>query len=194
LLTGAPKYGNDDDEVDGIAATVTGAFAQECLRYATPYGGYFVGLMGANIQNISGGKEVGATSDGRLANQPLSDAASPTFGRDRHGPTAVVRSIAKLPYEYLPAGNVINMKFHPSALAGEEGLAALSALIRTCFALGGIQMQFNTSGRELLLEAMEHPEEHGDLVVRISGFSAYFTRMSREVQEDVISRTEHVFA
>lgn len=194
LLTGAPKYGNDDPDVDAIAVEVTRVFAQECLKYATPYGGYFVGLMGANIQNISGGKEVGATPDGRLAFQPLSDAASPTFGRDKHGPTAAIRSIAKLPYIDLPAGNVINMKFHPSALAGDEGLLALAALIRTCFDLGGIQMQFNTTDRDLLKRAMAQPEDYRDLVVRVSGFSAYFTMMGRDVQEDILARTEHAFA
>ncbi len=193
LLTGAPKYGNDDAEVDAIAAEVAEVFGKACLAYHTPRGGQYWSLMAANVSNIYAGKEVGATPDGRLAFEPLSDAASPSFGRDRHGPTAVARSVAKLDYRWHPGGNVINMKFHPSALAGDAGLSALAALIRTCFDLGGIQLQFNTTNRELLKEAMDNPEAYGDLVVRVSGFSAYFTRLDREVQEDILARTEHSF-
>ena len=194
LLHGAPKYGNDDTEVDAIAVQVTRAFAEECLRYSTPRGGYFAGLMAANVQNISGGREVSATADGRLAFQPLSDAASPTFGRDLDGPTAVIKSIAKLDYRLLPAGNVVNMKFHPSALAGEAGCAGLAALIRTCFHLGGIQLQFNTTDRAVLRDAMAHPEQYRHLVVRVSGFSAHFTGLDQAVQEDILARTEHAMA
>ncbi len=194
LLGGAPKYGNDDPEVDALAVETAAAFGRECLRYRTPRGGHYWALMGANISNIYAGREVGATPDGRLARQPLSDAASPTFGRDLKGPTAVVRSVAKLRYELAPGGNVVNMKLSPRALAGERGLANLAALIRTCFELGGIQLQFNTTDRELLRRAMAEPEEHRGLVVRVSGFSAYFVGLDRAVQEDILARTEHSFA
>ncbi|HEX2950114.1 MAG TPA: pyruvate formate lyase family protein [Armatimonadota bacterium] len=194
LLHQAPKYGNDEEEVDEIAVDAARAFAQACLRHQTPRGGHFWGLMAANIQNISAGQEVGATPDGRLAFQPLSDAASPTFGRDHHGPTAVVKSVAKLDYRMHPGGNVINMKFHPTALAGEEGLVGLAALIRTCFALGGIQLQFNTTDRRVLLAAIENPEEYSNLVVRVSGFSAYFTGLDRAVQHDILARTDNMMA
>lgn len=105
----------------------------------------------------------------------------------------MARSVAKLDYRLAPGGNVVNMKFHPSALAGDEGVAALAALIRTCFGLGGVQLQFNTAGVEMLRAAMEKPQDYADLVVRVSGFSAYFTRLDRAVQEDVLARTEHVF-
>ncbi len=192
LLQGAPKYGNDDDRVDAIARQVAEDFARECLRYRTPSDGLFWALLAANVQNISGGREVGATPDGRFAFQPLSDAASPTFGRDTHGPTAVVHSISKLDYALHPGGNVINMKFHPSTLDGEEGLAGLSALIRSCFALGGIQMQFNTTDRNTLLRAIDNPEDYAGLVVRVSGFSAYFTGLERTVQEDILARTDNM--
>ncbi len=191
LLRDAPKYGNDDEEVDAIAVEAAAVFCREVLRYRTASGGRFWPLMAANVQNVAAGREVGATPDGRLAGEPVSDAASPSFGRDRHGPTAVVRSISKVDYRLAPGGNVVNMKLHPSAVRGEAGLRALAALIRTCFELGGVQLQFNTVGREVLLEAMEHPELYGDLVVRVSGFSAYFTRLERAVQEDVLARTEH---
>lgn len=190
----APKYGNDDEQVDALASDVATAFGGELLGHRTPRGGRYWALMAANVQNVSSGREVGATPDGRRAREPLSDAASPAFGRDRQGPTAVARSVARLDYRLAPGGNVVNMKFHPSALAGEDGLAALAALVRTCFDLGGVQLQFNTTDRALLREAMEHPERHAGLVVRVSGFSAYFVGLERAVQEDILERTEHGFA
>ncbi len=191
LLHRAAKYGNNDAEVDGIAIDVTRAVGTECLKYRTPQGGRYWALMAANVQNVSAGREVGASPDGRLARQPLSDAASPTFGRDTHGPTAAIHSVAKLPYRCCPGGNVINMKLHPSALAGQAGLAALAGLIRTCFELGGVQLQFNTVDREVLRQAMARPEDYRDLVVRVSGFSAQFVALEPAVQQDILERTEH---
>jgi formate C-acetyltransferase len=191
LLRRAPKFGNNDAEVDAIAVRVTRDFGSECLEHRTPQGGRYWGLMAANVQNIPAGREVGATADGRFSQQPLSDAASPTFGRDTNGPTAVIHSVAKLPYRLCPGGNVVNIKLHPSVLRGERGLTALAALIRTAFDLGAVELQFNTVDRKLLLAAMERPEEYRDLVVRVSGFSAHFVSLDRAVQEDVLARTEH---
>ena len=191
LLTCAPKYGNDDEEVDRIAADAAAVFCREVLRHRTPSGGRFWGLMAANIQNVAAGREVGATPDGRRAGEPVSDAASPAFGRDRNGPTAAIRSVAGLDYGLAPGGNVVNMKLNPGSVEGDRGLDAVAALVRTCFRLGGAQLQFNTVSRERLIEAMEHPERYPDLVVRVSGFSAYFTRLDRAVQCDVLARTEH---
>ncbi len=191
LLHGAPKYGNDIEAVDRIAVAVTRLAGEELLRHRNPQGGYHWGLMAANIQNISAGREVGASPDGRKAGQPLSDAASPTFGRDAEGPTAAVKSVARLPYEVCPGGNVINMKLHPSVLEGDAGLEAFARLVRTCFDLGGIQLQFNTTDRETLKAAIADPERFADLVVRVSGFSAHFTSLDYAVQEDILARTEH---
>jgi pyruvate formate-lyase/glycerol dehydratase family glycyl radical enzyme len=191
LLRKSPKYGNDNDAVDSIAAQVTRDFGMELLNYRNSQGGFYWGLMGANISNIYAGLEVGATADGRLALQPLSDAASPTFGRDTSGLTSVIRSIAKLPYHLCPGGNVINIKLHPSAVEGEAGKKALAALVRTCFDLGGIQLQFNTVDREVLVDAMNHPADYRGLVVRVSGFSAHYVGLDRAVQEDILQRTEH---
>ena len=191
LLRRAAKYGNNDAEVDAIAIEVTRAAGEECLKYRNPQGGRYWALMAANVQNVSAGLEVGASPDGRLSRQPLSDAASPTFGRDTHGPTAAIHSTAKLPYHLCPGGNVINMKLHPSTLAGEAGLSALASLIRTSFDMGGVQLQFNTVDREVLRQAMADPEQHRDLVVRVSGFSAHFVTLDRAVQEDILERTQH---
>jgi len=191
LLTGAPKYGNDIAEVDEIAVRATRDFGTELLKYRTPQGGYYWGLMAANVQNIAAGRELGASPDGRLACQPVSDAASPTFGRDVSGVTATIRSISKLPYGCCQGGNVVNIKLHPSAVEGEAGLKALAALIRACFRLGGEELQFNTVDSRVLRDAMEHPEDYGDLVVRVSGFSAHFATLDRVVQEDILARTEH---
>ncbi len=189
LIKGAPKYGNDDEFVDEIARDVSRDFGRECLRHRTVRGGQFWGLMAANINNIGAGKEVGATPDGRHSLTPLSDAASPTFGRDTHGPTAVIKSISKLPYNLCPGGNVINMKLHMGE--DENRFRNLVSLVRACFKIGGIQLQFNTVDRETLRKAMECPEEYRDLVVRVSGFSAQFIGLAPAVQEDILSRTEH---
>ncbi len=124
LLRRAPKYGNNDPEVDAIAVEVTRAVGQECLTYRTPQGGRYWALMAANVQNVSAGLEVGASPDGRLSRQPLSDAASPTFGRDTHGPTAAIHSVANLPYRCCPGGNVINMKPAPVGPGRRGGLVS----------------------------------------------------------------------
>ncbi len=119
------------------------------------------------------------------------DAASPAFGRDQLGPTAAIRSVAKLPYDYCLGGNVVNMKLHPSSLEGPRGINSLAALIRTCFDLGGSELQFNTTDRKVLEDAMNNPEAHESLVVRVSGFSARFVTLQRAVQQDILARTEH---
>jgi len=191
LLTEAPKYGNGDDEVDALAARATLDFGRECLRYRTPRGGSYWGLMAANVSNIPAGREVGASPDGRFALQPLSDAASPTFGRDLAGLTGVIRSVSRLPYRVCPGGNVVNVKLHPSAVAGDRGLDALASLIRAAFDMGAVQLQFNTVDRRVLEEARAHPEEHRSLVVRVSGFSSHFVSLDRAVQEDILARTEY---
>ena len=191
LLRGAPKFGNDDDEVDGLAVRAMEDFVVAFNRHRTPRGGFHWMLMASNVQNISAGQEVAATPDGRHAGQPTSDACSPTFGRDQAGPTAAARSVSKLPYHLAPGGNVVNMKISHDAVTTPAGRQTLGSLIRACFALGGSELQFNTTATEQLRAAMADPEPHEDLVVRVSGFSARFTRLGRDVQEDILARTEH---
>ncbi len=190
LLNWAPKYGNADDEVDAIAARLVEEVSSGCLEedLAVVGGGKFVCLMAANVSNIGLGAEVGATPDGRQAGRPLSDAASPHFGRDRLGPTAFLRSVATPDYEKCFCGNVINMKFDPDTFQGEEGIERLLPVSKIMVKDRIPELQFNFSGNEQLLKAQENPEEYGNLVVRVSGFSSYFVTLDREVQEDVIRR------
>ena len=191
LLRRAPKYGNDDPAVDELAARVVRVFTDEVLAQRMEDGGRFVPLMAANVANIAAGKEVGATPDGRRAGEPVSDAASPSFGRDRQGPTAVIRSLCAVDYAPVVGGTVVNQRFSPHMLRGPAGTALLRSLVQTYFAHGGMQMQFNVTGGETLRAAMEDPTAYSDLLVRVSGFSALYVGLSREVQEDILARTEH---
>ena len=191
LMRKVPKFGNDDDYVDSIAARFVADLSAMFVGRRNGQGGFYWLLMAANVQNIWGGQQVGATADGRRSREPLSDACSPTFGRDLRGPTAVIRSVAKLPYQLCPGGNVVNMKLDPHCLRGKQGLDRLAALARACFDLGGCQLQFNTTGRETLEEAMANPRKHENLVVRVSGFSFNFTWLDPSVQKDILARTEH---
>jgi pyruvate formate-lyase/glycerol dehydratase family glycyl radical enzyme len=191
LLRRAPKYGNDDPAVDELAARVVRVFTNEVLAQRMEDGGRVVPLIAANVANIAAGKEVGATPDGRRAGEPVSDAASPSFGRDRQGPTAVIRSLCTVDYMPVVGGTVVNQRFSPHMLRGSAGTALLRSLVQTYFAHGGMQMQFNITGGETLRAAMEDPAAYGDLLVRVSGFSALYVGLSREVQEDILARTEH---
>ncbi|MHB1354387.1 MAG: pyruvate formate lyase family protein [Anaerolineae bacterium] len=191
LVNEAPKYGNDVPFVDSIAAEIVRMYTGEVLQHRTPGGGRFVPLMAANTGNIWAGREMGATPDGRRAQEPLSDAASPTFGRDHKGPTAVIDSLTRVDYHPVVGGTVVNMKFAPSTLAGDEGTAVWRSLVKTYFKQGGMQLQFNVTGRKVLEAARREPEKYADLVVRVSGFSAMYVSLPAAVQEDILARTEH---
>ena len=191
LMHKAPKYGNADSYVDDLAAWVVSLTAATCLAHHTPDGGRFISAMAANVNNIPAGKAVGATPDGRHAGTPLSDAASPYFGRDTHGPTAFLRSVARPDYRRVLTGSVINMKFEPEFFRSESGVKRFGAMTRFFVRNRIPELQFNFTGTQTLLEAQLHPENYGDLVVRVSGFSGYFTRLSPDVQEDIIRRKGH---
>jgi formate C-acetyltransferase len=147
--------------------------------------------MAANIGNIAAGKETPATPDGRRAGTPLSDAASPFFGRDRKGPTAFLHSVAAPDYHRAVGGNVINMKFEPDFFRSESGAKCFAALTKFFVRRRIPELQFNFTGNAALLDARREPEKYRDLTVRVSGFSAYFVNLSPEVQEDVIRRRAH---
>lgn len=189
-LLAAPKYGNNDDRADRYAVWYMDEHADLFEDYRTPDGGRIYIAMASNINNIPAGMEVAATADGRKCGEPLSDAASPMHGMDKKGPTATVLSTTKPDYTKAACGTVLNQKYSPSVFKDDEKRAKLAALIRVYFARGGQEMQVNSVSRETLKDAMEHPENYKSLVVRVSGFSAFYVTLDREVQEDILKRTE----
>jgi formate C-acetyltransferase len=190
LANRAPKYGNAEPYVDEIARDIVKVFAQECLTLHTHDGGRFVPCMAANIQNISAGKEIGATPDGRRAGTPLSDAASPYYGRDMKGPTAFIGSVSTPDYTNV-ACSVVNMRFNPEFFRGTEGVTRFTAFSKAFVAKRIQELQFNVNDDAVLKTAMDNPPAHRNLVVRVSGFSAYFTNLDREVQLDILRRRSH---
>jgi pyruvate formate-lyase/glycerol dehydratase family glycyl radical enzyme len=189
LLNRAPKWGNDDVYVDSIAHDVVEMFCDELEKHHNEEGVPYAANMIPTTTHIWFGSLTGATPDGRLAGTPQSEGISPVQGMDTNGPTAVVRSMARLDHPRC-CGTLLNMKFHPTALSGEEGIRKFAHLIRTYFKLDGHHMQFNVVSRETLRAAQEHPEEYQTLVVRVAGYSDYFVRLSRDLQDEIISRTE----
>jgi pyruvate formate-lyase/glycerol dehydratase family glycyl radical enzyme len=191
LLHRAPKYGNDDDYVDLLAAEVFREFASEITSHTPPRGGYY----GPSTQSVSGnvpqGQRVGATPDGRHAGAPLADNASPSPGADTKGPTAVLQSAAKLDYVLASNGTILNLKFHPSALRGEGQLRKFVALLRSFVDLRGMQVQFNILSADVLRDAQLHPENYRNLVVKVAGYSALFSMLDKELQDQIIARTTH---
>lgn len=190
LIEKAPKYGNDDDEADAMARRVAYAYTKPLQQYKNPRGGIYQAGLYPVSANVPLGRQTGATPDGRLANTPVADGVGPMQGRDIKGPTATANSVAKLDHGIASNGTLFNQKFHPSALAGEGGLQKFTAYIRTFFEEKGMHMQFNVVNRETLLDAQAHPENYKTLVVRVAGYSALFTTLSKSLQDDIIKRTE----
>jgi len=190
-LQNAPKYGNNDDFVDKYAVWYVEYLDKIFGQYRTRDGGVFYTAIASNTQSVSAGHITGATPDGRLSGVPLSDAASPTYGVDKNGPTAAFLSLCKPDYRLVSCGTVVNQKYTPDMLQDPVKRAALTAAIQVYFSRGGQEVQINCVSRDILKDAMAHPENYGSLIVRVSGFSAYFTALSRDVQEDILHRTEH---
>lgn len=188
-LLAAPKYGNNNEFADKYARWFLSFLTEEFRKYHTYDGGGIYTAMAANTNNITAGMITGATPDGRPAGQPLSDAASPTYGRDVRGATSTILSVSKPDYTLAACGTVVNQKFSPSMFQDGKREKLLS-LIKVYFQLGGQEIQINATSPEVLREAMEHPEKYPELVVRVSGFSARFVTLSREVQEDILARTQ----
>lgn len=193
LINGAPKFGNDNDEVDEIVRDVALIYCEEVQKYTNPRGGTFQPGLYPVSANVSCGMETKASADGRYAGEPLADGVSPTSGRDQSGPTAALNSVAKLDHHIASNGTLLNQKFHPSALQGEEGLRNLSALVRGYFEQKGMHVQFNVVSREKLMDAQKNPDKYKNLVVRVAGYSAHFVSLDKSIQEDIIARTEQVF-
>nr|WP_240732253.1 glycine radical domain-containing protein [Geobacter sp. FeAm09] len=136
------------------------------------------------------GSVVGATPDGRRAGVPLSEGISPVQGADRNGPTSVIKSAGKMDH-IRTGGTLLNMKFSPHLVAGEEGIDKMASLVRGYFRMDGHHVQFNVVGAETLRAAQADPESHRDLIVRVAGYSDYFCDLSRELQDEIVTRTEH---
>ena len=185
-----PKFGNDISEVDSFARDVAYTYTKPILNYRNPRGGQYQAGLYPVSANVPLGAQTGATPDGRLANTPVADGVSPAAGRDVKGPTAAANSVSKLDHYIASNGTLFNMKFHPSALAGESGLESFVALVRGYFDQKGSHMQFNVVSRETLRDAQKNPEKYKSLVVRVAGYSALFTTLSRSLQDDIINRTE----
>jgi len=188
-----PKYGNDNFEVDMFARDVAYTYTKPLENYHNPRGGIFQAGLYPVSANVLLGAQTGATPDGRLAHTPVADGVSPSAGKDTHGPTAAANSVARLDHGIASNGTLFNQKFHPSVLSGETGLDNFIALIRTFFDQKGSHMQFNVVDRTTLLDAQAHPENYQHLVVRVAGYSALFTTLSKALQDDIIKRTEQGF-
>ncbi|MBE6782161.1 MAG: glycyl radical protein [Ruminococcaceae bacterium] len=184
------KFGNDIPEVDSFARDVAYTYTRPLLNYKNPRGGQYQAGLYPVSANVPLGAQTGATPDGRLANTPVADGVSPAAGRDVKGPTAAANSVSKLDHYIASNGTLFNMKFHPSALAGASGLESFVALVRGYFDQKGSHMQFNVVSRETLRDAQKNPEKYKSLVVRVAGYSALFTTLSRSLQDDIINRTE----
>lgn len=199
ILNDVPKFGNDDDYVDELTRVGYMAYIEELDNFRTIRDGrgpigcrYFAGTSSIS-GNVPAGSIVPATPDGRKAWTPLAEGSSPSGGTDVNGPTAVFASIAKLPTDKITGGVLLNQKIAPAILDEPGNLKKLAAMLRGFFAgLKGWHVQYNVIDRQTLLDAQAHPEEHRDLVVRVAGYSAFFTVLSPDTQNDIIARTEHV--
>lgn len=197
LLNYAPKFGNDDDYIDNLLADAYMCYIDELKQYHTtrfgrgPIGcAYYAGTSSIS-SNVPSGSVVPATPDGRKAFTPVAEGCSPTSGTDTLGPTAVFKSVSKLPTDKILGGVLLNQKLAPSALANETQKQKLISIIRTFFAtLKGWHVQYNIVSRDTLLAAKKNPENYRDLVVRVAGYSAFFTTLSPDTQDDIIARTE----
>ena len=189
-ITEQIKFGNDIDEVDVFAREIAYTYTKPLENYYNPRGGRFQAGLYPVSANVPLGAQTGATPDARLAYTPIADGVSPAAGRDVNGPTAAANSVSRLDHYIASNGTLFNMKFHPSALEGRSGLESFVALVRGYFDRKGSHMQFNVVSRETLRDAQKNPDKYRSLVVRVAGYSALFTTLSKGLQEDIINRTE----
>ncbi len=183
-----PKFGNDDDYVDQIAVEVAKFYCEEISKHSNYRGGIFNPGIYSTTFHLAFGVFTGASADGRRKTEPLSNGLSPTSGMDKKGPTAILNSIKKLNNELMTNGNSLILAFHPNTLNTE----ILNPLLRTFFQPeGGYQVQFNVVGKEALCDAQLNPDNYRGLVVRVAGYSVYFTELSKNAQDEIIARTEY---
>ena len=197
LINEAPKYGNDNDAVDQLVVEAYDSYLDEIKKYPNtrygrgPIGGIRYGGTSSISANVGQGMGTFATPDGRKAWEPLAEGCSPAHNCDKSGPTAVFKTVSKLPTEKITGGVLLNQKMTPTMIATEENKQKLELLISAFFnRLHGYHVQYNIVSKETLIDAQMHPEKHKDLIVRVAGYSAFFNVLSKKTQDDIIGRTE----
>ena len=191
LLNKPPKFGNDNEYVDGIYREMMQYIAANVQEWPDARGGKYSFNVHSQTVNVSHGMVCGATPDGRLAGEPFCDNASPMMGRDISGPTATVKSVASMGQPSFHDGALFNLRFDPKGVEGEKGLASIEGVIKTYFKHGGEHIQINVVDDKTLKDAQKHPEKHRGLMVRVAGYMAYFTELDRSAQDTIIYRTVH---
>ncbi|MGI6629823.1 MAG: glycyl radical protein [Bacillota bacterium] len=188
LCLDAPKYGNDDPMVDDIVGDILTFIADEIEKYSSKFGRMTPGILPVS-GNTPFGLEVGALPSGRRAWKPLADGVSPNGGTDVNGPGSILKSVANIPHARFVQGTLLNMKVEPAMLSTENGITQMMALLKSMCSLGVYHVQFNVIDQKKLLRAQKYPEEYKGLLVRVAGYTAYFTELGKDVQDDIIGRT-----
>ncbi|NLA69948.1 MAG: formate C-acetyltransferase/glycerol dehydratase family glycyl radical enzyme, partial [Clostridiales bacterium] len=187
-----PKYGNDDDYADDVMKSVFNLYKDLVTGRPNVKGGSYRIDMLPTTCHVYFGDVMMASPNGRLAHKPLSEGISPEKSADVNGPTAVIKSASKMDH-IATGGTLLNQKFAPSTVAGEKGLDQMSNLVRSYFAMDGHHIQFNVISRETLIAAQKNPDDYKDLIVRVAGYSDHFRNLSKELQDEIIDRTEQTF-
>jgi formate C-acetyltransferase len=186
----APHYGNGIAEIDELAGWAAKVFADAVRATSGPRGNRSAAGLYPVTTNVMFGMQTAATPDGRKKGEPLADGIAAPQGYDKNGPTAVISSISHIKQTDFGNGTLMNLKFHPTALAGEDGWKKLMLLMQTYFDMGGMELQINVISTDVLRDAQKNPDKHRNLVVRVAGFSAYFVELHVTGQNDLIRRTE----
>lgn len=192
VVNKTPKYGNDDDYADDLMQDVFNSFYNEVTGRKSPMGAEYRINMLPTTCHVYFGEVMGASSNGRLSQKPLSEGISPEKGGDTNGPTAVIKSCSKMDH-LKTGGTLLNQRFAPAVVQGEEGLENMSNLVRAYFNMDGHHIQFNVFDKNVLLAAQKNPDEYKDLIVRVAGYSDHFNNLSRALQDEIIGRTEQSF-
>ena len=191
LLNNTPKYGNDDDYADDLMKRVFEVYWENIDGPPNTKGGHHrVNLLPTTV-HVYFGRVIGATPDGRKAQEPLSEGVSPVQGADLKGPTAVLKSVAKIDH-VRTGGTLLNQKFTPKFLEDDTGIEKVGHLVRSYFKMDGHHIQFNVVSAETLREAQKHPDKYRNLIVRVAGYSDLFVNLGVDLQNEIIRRTEHM--
>lgn len=191
LLLAAPKFGNDDEEVDKLCSDLFAMIPEKMGRYKPSRGGDFGCTAQTVVMNVTDGEVIGATPDGRVQGEALADNLSPTPGSDLNGLTAVFNSLSKIDHSLMDNGSILNVRLHPSALSDKAKIAKLAQALSVYFRKGGFQVQFNIIGKEVLIDAQENPQNYQSLVVKVAGFSCFYIELEKKWQDHLIARTEY---